>query len=423
VAVATFGTLMRALHLQAYLALAIVFGSIVAHLIGRPFDSDRESAQLLHRMEFAALAICWVTFWGGLIFYLGHEQPRMVPQIFKYVVSVGIVIANVTFFVYALYAFFREFIRDCKNKQKRPKKKKKSSTPATARPPLGATDGHCEAVINVGPTQVAPSSNPPSRAPSAEGKIDELGVGPTRSETRRSRTSAASRSRINASFQARINARHSMHIEKLQQSFVQSELQLKKKHAKQQEMARRHTMQRVKARAALIKSKRLKRVEIFHGLSDTAIGKLVDSMKGKTFSPGETLVRQGDTTAEFFIISAGTCNVHVDDRLVNLLSTHDHFGESAVTVAARVASSEEGVAGAALIERRNASVVASPQGDDVQVLYLDLLALVKLFKDGTLDARSIVSSIESAHQKRLSVTAATLAQRAEAVPNSRSLFS
>lgn len=223
---------------------------------------------------------------------------------------------------------------------------------------------------------------------------------------RRSRTSAASQARINASFQARIKARNTLTADKLHESFVESERQLQREQSKRQEASRRHTMQRVKARAALKKSKRLKHVEVFQGLSDAAIGKLVDRMKETTFAPGEFLVRQGELAKAFFIISAGNCDVIVDGKHVNALHTHEHFGESAVFVAARMLSSEaqDGRLAAADEERRNASVVANSEA--VHVLSLDLVDLKKLFQDGTLDAQSFASSMESARNERRAVTAA-----------------
>lgn len=326
----------------------------------------------------------------------------------RIVVSIVLVSGNVVFLVCTMHLFAMAFRQDMKIK--------KLTLRSSNIGGLANTTQSGNTVVKVAP------SDPP---PKVEGKSG-ASSGHGRSKTRRSKTSAASQARIRASFQARIQARNSMSADKLHQSFIESELQLKRKHAKQQEAARRHTMQRVKARAALIKSKKLKKVEIFQDLSDAAIGTLVGHMKGKVFAPGDILVRQGDAAAEFFIISTGQCNVIVDGELVNTLSTHAHFGESAVTVAARMASSKDGDAAVIPGERRNASVVANLDAEGVQVLFLDLPTLTKLFEDGTLDAESIMSSIQSAHERRLSITANSLAQRmAASVPatNSRSLFS
>tara|TARA_B100000780_G_scaffold219083_1_gene158196 strand:+ start:125 stop:346 length:222 start_codon:yes stop_codon:yes gene_type:complete len=53
------GTLMRAVDLQAFVALLVVFFSIITHLIGKPFDLHNKKSQMLHQLEFVSLACCW----------------------------------------------------------------------------------------------------------------------------------------------------------------------------------------------------------------------------------------------------------------------------------------------------------------------------------------------------------------------------
>jgi hypothetical protein len=62
VAIGTFGTLMGVIDLQAFIALGIVFLSIVIHLIGQPFNREKPNGERLHQLEFQALTICWFTF-------------------------------------------------------------------------------------------------------------------------------------------------------------------------------------------------------------------------------------------------------------------------------------------------------------------------------------------------------------------------
>ena len=69
VAVSTFGTMMGAVDLQAFIALAVVFLSIVLHLFGIPFDMNKRNTRLLHHLEFGALTVCWFTFWGRSILF------------------------------------------------------------------------------------------------------------------------------------------------------------------------------------------------------------------------------------------------------------------------------------------------------------------------------------------------------------------
>ena len=77
VAISTFGTMMGAVDLQAFIALAIVFLSIVLHLFGIPFDMNKRNTRLLHHLEFGALTVCWFTFWGKInpfLFYFINVQ-------------------------------------------------------------------------------------------------------------------------------------------------------------------------------------------------------------------------------------------------------------------------------------------------------------------------------------------------------------
>ena len=112
VSVSTFGTMMRAVDLQAFVALFVVFVSIVTHLIGKPFDLATTESQMLHTLEFGALAICWMTFWGGLLFFLGHENPDVVPRSMRTVTSAFIVISNGAFFLYAIWKFIQAIMQD-----------------------------------------------------------------------------------------------------------------------------------------------------------------------------------------------------------------------------------------------------------------------------------------------------------------------
>ena len=117
VAIGTFGTMFGAVDLQAFLALLVIFGSILLHLIFKPFDTSIKEMLLLHQLEFAALAFCWFTFWGGLLFYLGHETPGSVPIEILQTMSIVIILANVSFLLFALYQFFKEFLMDLKHEK------------------------------------------------------------------------------------------------------------------------------------------------------------------------------------------------------------------------------------------------------------------------------------------------------------------
>merc|ERR1711865_200007 len=112
VAIGTFGTLMGVVDLQAFIALGIVFVSIILHLVGEPFDKKKRNTLLLHNLEFAALTICWCTFWAGLLYFLGHKKPGSITTEVKHAVTIIIVGVNVIFMLRGFYIFVREYLRD-----------------------------------------------------------------------------------------------------------------------------------------------------------------------------------------------------------------------------------------------------------------------------------------------------------------------
>jgi hypothetical protein len=115
VTIGTFGTLMGRVDLQAYVAILVVFISIVIHLVGKPFDTNRDDTKLLYVLEFMGLSVCWGTFWGGLIFYLG---PDVVPDYARVIMTMLIWITNTGYLLFAVKCYVHEFYRDEMKKRK-----------------------------------------------------------------------------------------------------------------------------------------------------------------------------------------------------------------------------------------------------------------------------------------------------------------
>ena len=107
---------MGAVDLQAFLAMFVIFGSLLLHLTGQPFDLSNPKMVLLHQLEVAALSLSWLTFWGGMLFYLGHEQPEIIAPWVKITMSILIVLVNTLFLLFAVFEFVKEFINDYKHK-------------------------------------------------------------------------------------------------------------------------------------------------------------------------------------------------------------------------------------------------------------------------------------------------------------------
>jgi hypothetical protein len=115
VMIGTFGA-MLGVDMQAFLSLFVIFIALMIHLVGRPFDTSEAKYMLLHQLECAALTLCWLTFWGGLLFYLGAEHPEILPPSVLILMSIIIVLMNIIFLIFSTYEFFKEFIKDCRKK-------------------------------------------------------------------------------------------------------------------------------------------------------------------------------------------------------------------------------------------------------------------------------------------------------------------
>jgi hypothetical protein len=128
VAVGSFGTMWGAIDLQAFAALLLVFISLVVHLVGKPFDTSDAGGLLLHNLEFASLTICWITFWGGLLYFLGSSalDGTGVPDSILILVTIFLVASNIFFLLYASSVYVREYINDRKLWRKRKETRRRS---------------------------------------------------------------------------------------------------------------------------------------------------------------------------------------------------------------------------------------------------------------------------------------------------------
>ena len=150
VAVGTFGTLMGLVDIQAFVALAVVFVAIILHLVGEPFDTKNKHLRVLHYLEFSALTVCWGTFWGGLLFYLGAERPNSVPNAVRVVLTVILLAANVIFLFAAIRLFSKHTILDFREKFKHRRKSR------TEKPDLQEMQEDLQLIENTKPDAMPP---------------------------------------------------------------------------------------------------------------------------------------------------------------------------------------------------------------------------------------------------------------------------
>jgi CRP/FNR family cyclic AMP-dependent transcriptional regulator len=74
----------------------------------------------------------------------------------------------------------------------------------------------------------------------------------------------------------------------------------------------------------------LKRVQIFAGVRDKELGRLVKAMRDSRFNEGEVITTEGRSGVGFFLIEDGNATVSLRGEIVRTLGPGDHFGEIAL---------------------------------------------------------------------------------------------
>jgi CRP/FNR family transcriptional regulator, cyclic AMP receptor protein len=72
------------------------------------------------------------------------------------------------------------------------------------------------------------------------------------------------------------------------------------------------------------------RVPLFNGLENRDLKRLADAFKERRYAAGQTIAREGETGAGFFVIGEGTASVSVEGEERASLGAGDYFGEIAL---------------------------------------------------------------------------------------------
>ena len=390
VAIGTFGTFMGVVDLQAFIALLITFLSIITHLFGKPFDIENETKKkkglLLHNLEFVALCVCWFTFWGGLLFYLGHERPDTVSSETRIVMTVILVLGNIVFVVIASYEFVKEFIRDWKHKEE-----VKRLTLAA-----GALAGQTSVVpINAINTLVEKDEEPDGSG------SDEINNENQEEEEEEEEDDGSARFEVNTSLAVRrqsiSHTTSTIHTALMvHDQFELHDEAFRSETKARQKKERRQTQNRVIARLRIRKTKALSKVPMFKKISPEVIESILECTTYEKHKAGDILCTQGDVATDFYIIVSGQCDIYVTakavdgdtqlPRKVGSLKDLDYFGENALLEGAK---------------KRNATVKA--ESEYVQVLLLSRMNFELLVEGGLLTA-DILSTVTKESKRREELT-------------------
>ena len=332
VMIGTFGTVMGVVDLQAYVALFMVFLSIVAHLIGQPFDLTKPNAKRLHDLEFLALTVCWCTFYGGLLFYLGHEKSGSVSTEVKILTTFALVIINCMFLIMSAFAFVREYLRDRRAAQVRRRTK-------------AAKINNKDDLSKIVPINNNGNDND-------NGNGTGTGTGNDFDMTQRTLFNADEECpslSIDNNRKHRIMSlafipqHHLGHFgdheeaRNIHDEFHIHEENLKRRQEERQRKSRRNTNLRMAARKKIKQTKALSKVPMFQHLDESAIETMVNKCSFKRWKQGDVICRQGDEAECLYIIASGNCSVSIiidhvtsEHRDVGKLAALSFFGESAI---------------------------------------------------------------------------------------------
>ena len=79
----------------------------------------------------------------------------------------------------------------------------------------------------------------------------------------------------------------------------------------------------------------IKTLGFFKGFSDADIWELIRACTWQTFSPGHSIIREGDMDNSFYIVLSGVVIIEKDGSVVNILQEGDCFGEMGYLARAR----------------------------------------------------------------------------------------
>ena len=302
VLIGTFGELLGVVDIQAHLALFIVFISIAAHLVGKPFDMTRKNSKLLYELELGALCICWFTFWGGLLFFLGDEKKNSVSPDVKILMTVTLVVANGAYLIIAFYFFGKEYMND------RKKAKQRKSTLLTS---LSLVN-----IVPTGITIIKDNDTTTSNTTSTTTTPNTITTGTGEGKTTLTVANSAVRHRIPS-----IRRKLTHHLgnfgdhdvaREIHDNFHIHEEGLKQKTEQGQRRMKRKTQMRLKARTRLKDSKALHQLKVFKNLNDEQVEEIIDQMDHVTRFKGDPICHQHDISDSFYIIVKGSAIVTVD---------------------------------------------------------------------------------------------------------------
>jgi serine/threonine protein kinase len=136
----------------------------------------------------------------------------------------------------------------------------------------------------------------------------------------------------------------------------------------------------------------IKTLGFFKGFSDADIWELIRACTWQTFSPGESILREGDMDHSFYIVLSGVVIIEKEGSVVNLLQEGDCFGEMGFLSRARRIASAIARTDVSLMKVNDSTIDRAAEGTQLRFHK----AFVRTLIDRLTDATSLLSQLRRA---------------------------
>ena len=127
----------------------------------------------------------------------------------------------------------------------------------------------------------------------------------------------------------------------------------------------------------------IKSLGFFKGFSDGDIWELIRSCTWQTYSPEQSIIRQGDMEHSFYIILSGVVIIEQDARVVNILKEGDCFGEMGYLARARRIASAVARTDVSLMKVNDTSIDGAAEETQLRFHRAFVRTLIERLTDAT----------------------------------------
>jgi hypothetical protein len=128
----------------------------------------------------------------------------------------------------------------------------------------------------------------------------------------------------------------------------------------------------------------IKNLGFFKGFSDADIWELIRACTWQTFSPGQSIIREGDMDNSFYIVLSGVVIIEKAGSVVNLLQEGDCFGEMGYLARARRIASAIARTEVSLMKVNDSTIDRAAEGTQLRFHKSFVRTLIDRLTDATL---------------------------------------